>query len=283
MTLQQANYIATKTSGRAKSRSKAMSETTAPETIGVIRTNYRLAKSAEDTRIRIDHGLSSFARVYLTSWTPDGEELSRTQANKLVSDTIKNIRAGNEPETDLHDHMYGMVMEIEPVRETFEQKRKDHRKAAEKIVKDFPGWERISHVRGFSVWGLVALIGEAGDIGMYSGRRKLYKRLGLAPDECYPKGEKKTGRKIPRNTRGRIMGIIADPLLRAQWRGEKGDVPAHAIGPYGQVYADVKARKLEEGFTKGHADKYARRAMTKALIGDVWAAWHGEDLRFPAG
>lgn len=206
---------------------------------------YRQAKVAEQSRIRIEHGMKAYRRSY----------------------------------GDAADALDVMEAQMAPVTEWFDARRKEHRKMAERVVATMPEWHRISHVRGFGVWGMVALIGEAGDILDYSGCRKLFKRLGLAPNECYPAGEKKTGRKIPRNTRGRIMGIIADPLLRAQWRGEKDGVPAHAIGPFGQVYGEIKMRRLAEGKKSGHADRLARRAMVKALIHDIHAAWHNKPQR----
>lgn len=96
------------------------------------------------------------------------------------------------------------------------------------------------------------------------------------------------------------MGIIADPLFRAQWRGAReGDdgsqrgnesqvdfdpvatsIPAHAIGPFGAVYGEAKVRQLAAGKTKGHAEKLARRTMVKALLHDVHRAWHGVELDY---
>lgn len=241
--------------------------TVPPDLIGEIRLNYRLAKSAENARMVIDQKLVSFARVYLTAWTPDGEELEREKANKQALRVIKTIRKGAEPDEEdiaLCEAMAPMVVGMEPSRNTFEQERKVRRKTVEKLVSDLLGWDGIKHVSGFSSWGLGTIIGEVGDIGMYSGCRKLYKRLGLAPNDCYPRGEKSTGRMIPRMARGRIMGIIGDPLLKAKAK--------HA---YGAVYDQNKARHLEAGKTKGHAHNLARRAMVKALLHDVWRAWHG--------
>lgn len=271
--------------GRAVGWLKASTELTAPpDLIDAIRLNYRLAKSAEQSRIGIDQRLVSFVRVYLTAWTPKGEEIDRKKHSAQAMRVIDTVRDGAEPkaeDAELCEMVASMVAAMEPTREAYEVARKLHRKEVERAVKKLPAWERIGHVRGFSLWGLGALIGEAGDIGQYSGCRKLYKRLGLAPNECYPKGEgKNTGRMIPRNARGRIMGIIADAFLRAQWRGEKEDCPAHAIGPYGEVYRTTKERHLAAGKTKAHADKTARRAMVKALIHDVHRAWHGQTLTY---
>lgn len=271
-----------------------------PDLVDAIRLNYRLAKSAEAARIAIDQKLVSFIRVYLTAWTPSGTELTREAANKQALRVLETVRRGAEPEPEdmtLVEVVSGMVLAMEPAREGFEKRRKEHRKAVEKGVERLPIWTTrtvdaiepslisfepspIASVRGLSSWGLGAIIGEAGNLTAYSGVRKLYKRLGLAPDDCYPRGEKSAGRMIPRMARGRIMGVIADPLLRAQWRGEREDVPAHAIGPFGKVYGETKARHLEAGKKPGHADKIARRAMVKALLHDVHRAWHGLPLDY---
>jgi len=270
-----------------------------------IRLEYRLAKAAEQSRIRIDLGLYAFARVYFSAWKPDAEKMTRQQAAAQAKRVVDQVRAGAAPKDEdaaIYAAMAGMVNTAQASWHAFEEARKQHRKAAEKLALQLPAWQGISHVRGFGVWGLATIVGEVGDVGAYSGCRHLFKRLGLAPDESYPAGEKKTGRMIPRNSRGRIMGIIADPLLRAQWRGAKedeagggshehhesqlgfdpaaGPIPAHAIGPFGQVYGEAKAQHLAAGKTKGHAEKLARRAMVKALLHDVHHSWHGIKLDY---
>lgn len=266
--------------GRAIGHKQAKNAATVPpELIAEIRLHYRLAKSAETSRIRIDHGLLAFVRVYLTDWDPGAEPADRKKSAAQAQRVIEAIRNG-EPGGDdaaLVEIASSMVLAMEPSRAEFQKALKLHRKEAEKRAKTLLAWERIRHVKGFSAWGLAAIIGEAGDIGA-GGVRALYYRLGLAPDEAYPTGEKRTGRKIPRGRRGRVMGIIADPLLRAQWRGEKDGVPAHAIGPYGVVYGETKARALAAGKSKLHADRLARRVMVKALLHDVHAAWTGQPL-----
>jgi hypothetical protein len=62
-------------------------------------------------------------------------------------------------------------------------------------------------------------------------------------------------------------------MFRAQWRGEKDGIAAHAIGPYGEAYGERKAWNLARGWTPGHAENDARRYMTKRLIRDLWRAW----------
>jgi hypothetical protein len=306
-----------------------------PGTIDRIKLHVRLSKAAEQTRIKIVHGLVAFARTHLTAWQPDLDAKARKKEADRARNVVMALLDGKEiAEADaaLAAQIAGFVLDVKPAYDAMNKRDAANRKEAEKLAESLPAWAVIGHVKGFSAWGLAVLIGEAGDIGSYnreyarlhgrrgSGRRALYKRLGLCPDECYPTGEKKTGRKIPRNSRGRVMGIIADPLFRAQWRGEKSItydggsgsrdevgshvvvdpavtvIPAHAIGPYGDVYAQAKMRRvarvlagergelersrLEKTGSNAWADKGARRAMVKALLHDVWAAWHGVPLTY---
>lgn len=284
--------------GAGSRRARESQELIDPGTVDRIRLHYRLSKAAEGARIKIDHGLVSYVRVHLTAWQPDLDEKARKREAVAARAAVKALLGGKAGALDvpLAANAAGLVLDIAAARHALLARDNDHRREAERLAKALPAWRRIGHVKGFSAWGLAVLVGEAGDVGLYSGCRKLYKRFGLCPDDCYPKGEKKTGRKIPRGTRGRLMGIVADPLFRAQWRGEKDVIPAHAIGPYGAVYADAKARRIarvlagergekEHAHTlktgsNGWADKGARRAMVKALLHDVWCAWHGAPLRY---
>jgi hypothetical protein len=192
--------------------------------------------------------------------------------------------------------MAPMVRGMEPARHTFAAEEDRNEKIVRKLARQLPAWEALKHIRGFSEWHLGVIVGEAGDLANYSGVRKLCKRLGWAPDVCYPTGEKRGGRMIPRRTKGRLWGIIVDPLLKAQWaaergpngeklekveeRGQEGNIPGHPTGAYGKVYSDAKARHLESGKTKGHAHKLACRIMLKALLHDVHRAWHGQPLDY---
>lgn len=278
--------------------------TAPPDLIDTIRLEYRRAKTTEDTRNRLMAGVVSFIRVNISGWHPGATpaERKRTAASamRVVKRALIDARPSDakgqpvcslpgvltglaEPQPgdkEIRDTAEGLIAGMCPVWWLFELTHATaHRRTIDRLA-ELPAFPHLSDLvqstPGFSPWGLVAIIGEAGDLGHYSGVRKLYKRLGLAPDDCYPRGEKKTGRKIPRAARGRIMGIIADPLLRAQWRGPKEDEAAgHPIGAYGAVYGEAKARQLAADKTKSHADKLARRAMVKALLHDVHRAWHG--------
>lgn len=315
--------------GRARGSLNAEIRVTVPsDTIDGIRLKYRLAKTAEDTRNRLGGGITALARTYASGWDPTASLAERKETAAAAKRIVKHVLRAQRPDIWSRYPDVLAKVELSSSEETmlkgvqahildmaapwwlFEMHRDLNRVEAERLARTLPAWSRLDHIKGFTIWGLVTIIGEFGDLTdnlvpeaerksghRYSGVRRIYKRLGLAPDECYPTGEKSKGRKIPRSTRGRIMGIIADTLLKHQWAGERGpegeklaasgkgdptNIPAHPTGPYGAVYGKVKASHLAQGKKDGHADKVARRAMVKALIHDVHLAWHGEPLEYAA-
>lgn len=264
-----------------------------------IMDEYRFAKLAELQANSMETRLLHFVRLRFTDWTEAPTEEAKKKCVTRAARIVATIRAGRTPKPDdaeACEQMANMVLQTDEAKKPFSAMGRQHKRSAERLAERLPAWEHIKHVRGFGPWGLAVLVGEAGDLGAWAasatGRpsvRALYKRLGFAPNEAYPRGEKSTGRKIPRKTKGRIIGIIYDSLIKAQrCSGKAGSTACstdeahepHAHGPYGQVYQDVKERKLAEGKTKNHAHQIARRATTKALIHDVWKAWHAQPLTF---
>lgn len=138
-------------------------------------------------------------------------------------------------------------------------------------------------VKGLSEWGIIVLIAECGpelDGYLKYNTRKVYKRLGFAPNDTYERGEKRDGRKIPRSKKGAVYGQLLDPLIKHQWAREKDGVPAHAVGPFGERYGDAKAKAISQGKHKAHAEKLAKRVMLKAVIHDFCNAWWGRPLDY---
>ena len=177
----------------------------------------------------------------------------------------------------------------------------DHRHGIEAAMKKevlkFPvaAWQKT--VNGFGELGLAVLIAECGNLSYYDSADKVWKRMGLAPfngKACstWRKGYLRNAPPLtaeewgqasycPRR-RAEAHAVIADPLLRAQWRGQKkgSEVAAHPIGHYGVVYGREKAKAMKKGeddpaWTKLRADIHARRVMTKRLVRDVWRVWNG--------
>lgn len=277
-----------------------------------LRLEYRLARNARTSAQTIMQGLVNFGRIHLTAWNPNAEKairkLEASKALRAVKAGLRDHRpegAGALPDS-LHKNsklqpgdqrisfeLAGRIGIGAPAWWDFTREYQLHRSYIEEAAAALPGAAVVDRIAGFSLWGLGTIVCLCGDITddivpvaerepgkRYSGVRRLYKRLGMAPKEVYPTGEKKTGHKVPRETLGIVMGTIADPLLRAQWRGETDERPAHAVGPYGLVYGEAKARHLAAGRNKLHADRLARRAIVKAVIHDVHKAWHGQPLTY---
>lgn len=183
-----------------------------------------------------------------------------------------------------------------------------------KIARTLPIFPWAKDVKGFGDLALAAILGETGDLSEYDNPSKVWKRLGLAPyagkagstwkmvgglgaDEWTEFGYAPKRRAV-------VYADVQTPLIKHQWRAEKDDVPAHAIGPYGEHYGRYKTYLIEKNLAGGFADRaeeicdgYARRKktapkenaegrltaahinnmalryMVKKLISDLWSEW----------
>lgn len=148
----------------------------------------------------------------------------------------------------------------------------DHRLAVEKqmrkLAKELPAYEFAKEIRGFGDLALAIIVGEAGDLANYPTVSKLWKRLGWAPKEEYPQGEKSKGYKVPRRVKGELYGVVIEPLMKLN------------DGKYKALYdhrkAEYFARYTAEGgkSPKLHAHRIAMRVMLKELLKDLWAEWN---------
>jgi len=128
----------------------------------------------------------------------------------------------------------------------------------------------------------------------------LWKRMGLAViggerQRKKSNAEDAEAHGYSASRRADVWAFCSDSMFRAQWRGvddETGEL-AHAIGPYGEVYARRRAYTAPRvGATadlpSGHPEKWTlgrchndgRRMMTKALLRDLWRVAHGLPPRF---
>ncbi len=148
-----------------------------------------------------------------------------------------------------------------------------------RLARTLPAHAWQTNVVGFGDLGLAIITGEAGDIGSYATKERVWKRLGLAVIEGerqQRKGNVEQAAAHGYNPRRRAeIWTISDSMFKHQWRGAKEDRLAQAVGPYGAVYARRKAHTETRGWTDGHRDNDARRVMLKALVEDVWRVWRG--------
>lgn len=151
-------------------------------------------------------------------------------------------------------------------------------------------------VAGFGDKGLAIIVGETGDLSGYSSQEKVWNRLGLAV--FFGKRQRKHADKVMAKIHGYSprrraeIWTLADSMFRHQWAGDKDEdgkdpkktgkpvaIPAHAKGPYGEVYRRRRAQTADRGWDKTHSLNDARRIMTKALIADLWKAWNKEQYK----
>lgn len=208
--------------------------------------------------------------------------------------------------------------ELMVAEETLRQGRLKREKELEKLAKRLPVHDWWTSIRGCGPLGLVAVVAEAGDLSNYDTWGRVWKRLGLAVDGGHAQRLEKGGNAGYNPERRSAIWTISDAMLRSQVRagrdaeGVKDDSPSVALGEYGQVYIDRKAREVARneagefasqaadrlkrwGATKaearywrqgrlapGHIDKRARRYAEKCLIRDLWQAWRAAGMMLKA-
>lgn len=222
----------------------------------------------------------------MVGWTPDADEKTREKHRKQAAQAWKALRAGDAEFDDLPEAAVDTLQVFAASVSQLDEQLKQVEKRMEKVAKTLPGAAFIASVRGVSPKGLAILVAEAGDIGAYT-RDGLWKRLGLAPYDGAAMATWRTGkpRKLTAEEwidagysgrrRSSVYAYVEDPLFRGQWGGpERG-----ALGPYGEIYATVKARAADQhpDWTKARLHQHARRVMVKTFIRDLRKAWRADE------
>jgi len=159
-------------------------------------------------------------------------------------------------------------------------------KSLKKLAETLRVWRIFGkQIHGFGSLSLAAIIGEAGDLSIYSNPAKLWKRMGLAlignerQRKCVDKEKAEQHGYSPR--RRSVMFVIGDNIVKGK-------------SAYRTVYDERKLREIEkakeEGLTvapaakipkgkhaayrsEGHIHLRAKRYMEKRLLRDLWRAW----------
>jgi hypothetical protein len=236
------------------------------------------------------------------------DEASRKKAFKIARDLRIMVEGGGEDQAIYDTHPQVVLAITTPViiasaigRQSFDKIRDAAEKEMRKLVKMLPTWPWVASVRGFGDLGLAIVVGEAGgDLSRFETVSKLWKRLGLAVINGKRQGAPGAGATADdwiahgynRRRRAEVWAVFSDSMFRAQWRGDRDEdgkkpektgkpiaVPAHPIGPYGEVYAYEKTKALNYEWTQGHVHNHARRLMTKAAIKDLWINWNNDRPR----
>lgn len=162
----------------------------------------------------------------------------------------------------------------------------------EYVAKKLPVWRRWGEgVVGLGPLALGVIVGEAGDLSLYSSEDKLKSRLGLAPynGKSYSRWRREGGLTSDEWTKagyspkrlGRIYAVLL-PLFRNQseWQEKvmkDGTVRPFrpALEPYGAEYYRRRAKTAvthpEWAGYESHGD--ALRIMIQKVVTDLWSAW----------
>jgi hypothetical protein len=262
--------------------------------VALVRSEHRKREFALDQRKRIGNATAAFVRTQM-GWSLAIPEKEREAIRKRAAAVVDAVTKGKVgPDTADDAMQFGpVIMASAAAASGWDGIEDQTTKSMEKLAKQLPAYEWVKSVRGFGAVSFARIVGEAGDISVYSNPAKLWKRMGLAVMSGQRQGNPGKGATAVDWTEhgysGRRRSIswqMADTLFRAQWRGEKEGVPAHAIGPYGEDYARKKAEyaaRIEATadlpatdpakWTPARADKAARRYMEKAVLRDLWREW----------
>lgn len=258
------------------------------QTLQRFRRYYIRAQSRSDRAVE---ALIANQMLYSTD-LPKDDRLAIFRAAAKLRKTIEDSLRTNEPHgVEGPQGVFDTIRINYIVRAQYDQQRADYERRMKELARELPVWPWVKEQRGIAELGLAVIIAETGDLSNYSGPNKVWKRLGLACIDGHKQGSvprevtgearseawKKAGYNPQR--RAEIWAFLDDVMCRSQWRAAKMDddgneiEPAHALGPYGQVYADRKQWNLDRGWVKAHADRDARRIMAKRFIRDLWVAW----------
>lgn len=145
-----------------------------------------------------------------------------------------------------------------------------HRKAVEKrllkLAAQLPIADFILSLRGVGLLSLAGIIGEAGDLSVYNGPAKLWKRMGVGIVDggrqrrvCDAEAALKHGYSPARRSH---MWNIGSCIIKAG-------------GPLKDLYVERKEYELTkpETASKLHAHRKAQRYVEKRLLRDMWCEW----------
>jgi hypothetical protein len=246
---------------------------------------------------KLRNSVGALARRAL-GWSLELSEAERKKIEARASTITATAIAGKEQSAANREVFEVIAPELVVVRlalEPLETRRNEIELQMKKLTRKLPAYDFMQGVAGFGELGLAVLVGESGDLSNYSGVRKLWKRLGLAPyegkacstwrmkggltaDEWTTLGYKPT-------RLAEIYSCVTEPMAKHQIESAKKSETEFGkpAGKYGEIY--VKRREQlagVEGMTRGHAQKDALRIMTKALVFDLWRAWNGSDASLDA-
>jgi hypothetical protein len=233
--------------------------------IAEVRSAHRERCYAMEQRKRADLALLSFLRVQ-AGWRRDLPDAER----KAIAERAKAFVDGAEDEGLAQ--WRPVVDASVKAREPFDEIEAAALKEMGRLAEQLPAWEHFGEpIRGFGPASLAVIVGEAGDLSIYSNPAKLWKRMGVGiVDGIRQGGLAKNASKedwiahgYNRQRRSRMWNI-GDAIIKGNRDGE-----------YRTLYLQRKEYEIARNpeMTPMQAHRRAQRYMEKRLLRNLWAAW----------
>jgi hypothetical protein len=173
-----------------------------------------------------------------------------------------------------------ITQDLEEHRQALEEKAAQSAKQLEKLAKQLPVWPWVESVRGAGAMTLGQVVAECGDLSLYDGPAKVWKRMGVGIVD----GERQ--RRVAGNPElAKRMGY--SPKRRAMVYNIACSLVKGNKGNYYAYYREVKAAATERGWDKqkskppypgasgtNRAEQHALRLLGKRYLRDLWREWN---------
>lgn len=234
------------------------------------------------------------------------------KALAIVDTVVKGREPNQEKAKDAYELYRNQQSNLQMIRRALEPVI-THRILRETEMRNLAGELPVAHfvddVPGLDLLGIAVIVGEAGNLGSYSTKRKLWRRLGFGMAPGHERHAYSTWRALSgmsKETRerlhlspepltshdwelagyspkrlGQIYGVVTTPLFMHKNKSKYGAIydtrRKHTMQTHPEWYLDQKGKPKvnpttgEPSSAHGMAD--AKRVMTKALIADLRADW----------
>lgn len=201
-------------------------------------------------------------------------EKERMAKFKEANDLIKKVVAG-EADTPLKPVIIVTMKGIDE----FLLKQTEYEKGMLKLVKQLPVSKWVELQVGFGQLNLAIIIGECGDLSNYSSPAKVWKRMGLAPQEF--DGKVAMGSTWRYGKEGKLPAEVWEsfgysPRRRsiAYLLGECLIKQNHDI--YRKRYDEAKARfaAFHPDYMPGRCHRHGMLLTTKMALRNLWMEWN---------
>lgn len=269
--------------------------------IAEIRARHRERVFAMEQRKRSDLALGSYLRRAL-GWSRALPKAEADQIAKAARDLITlGERICDQKETGIGNPewaQFGPIISASIYgRAHWDDVETNATKEMERLAKSLPVWPMFGEpIKGFGARSLAVIVGEAGDLSLYSNPAKLWKRMGLAVMNGTRQGGLRKSAGADEwiahgyNAKRRsFMFVIGDVLVKNQSKYRdlylaRKDIERAKAAERGLIVAPaakIPAKRKDEFMSDGHIHRRAQRYMEKRLLRDLWSAWRAASEDVP--